>query len=81
MRRLWPLPLLMFGLVFLCLGLAYDVMFAGLPYQDPTPELQAGYEFHKGVAALIAQVGLGALALGLFGAVVQALARRTQASR
>ena len=36
--------LIVFGAFF------YDVIFAGIPYQDPTPELQASYEFHKSVA-------------------------------
>ena len=81
MRRLWPLPLLMFGLIFVCLGFAYDVMFAGIPYQDPTPGLQARYQFQAGVAAWILRLGLAALALGGVGVIVQAIARRFRASR
>ena len=63
MERFSPL----LGLVLvLCAGLAvagagffYDVIFASIPYQDPTPELQARYDFHSAVAGVIELCGLG----------------------
>ncbi len=45
------------GLGLIITGFAYDVLFAGIPYQDPTPELQATWEFHKGVADLFYRTG------------------------
>lgn len=30
--------------------LRYDIVFAGIPYQDPTPDLQARYAFHRSIA-------------------------------
>ena len=36
-------------LIVLC-GFIYDVLFAGIPYQDPTPALQARYDFHSSMA-------------------------------
>jgi hypothetical protein len=38
------------GFFILIVGFMYDLFFAGIPYQDPTPELQARWEFHKSVA-------------------------------
>ena len=38
------------GLAGMVGGFCYDVMFVGIPYQDPTPELQQQYELHSGAA-------------------------------
>ena len=38
------------GILIVMSGFVYDVVFAGIPYQDPTPELQARYDFHSAVA-------------------------------
>ncbi len=38
-------------------GFVYDVLFAGIPYQDPTPELQARYDFHSSVAGWFYKAG------------------------
>ena len=41
------------GVAGMLLGFVYDILFAGLPYQDPTPEVQAEWAFHKDVADTI----------------------------
>jgi hypothetical protein len=46
MKRGWPLLLIVAGLLLMVGGFVYDVMFAGIPYQDPTPEMSARYAFH-----------------------------------
>lgn len=55
----------MLGIVIVLSGLVYDVMFAGIPYQDPTPELQASYSFHASVAGIIYRTGEIVLVVGL----------------
>lgn len=40
------------GIVIL-LGFLYDVYFAGIPYQDPPPEILESYELHNFVATTI----------------------------
>ena len=57
------LPVIGFGIVLT--GFVYDVMFAGIPYQDPTPELQARYNFHSSVAGLFYKAGGILLLIGL----------------
>ena len=57
-------------------GVVYDVVFAGIPYPDPTPEMAAAYARHAGVAATIRWVGLGVVLAGVAGSVVRRLARR-----
>ncbi|MBW6455986.1 MAG: hypothetical protein K0A98_08860 [Trueperaceae bacterium] len=42
-RRSWPLLLVATGLAVFGGGFAQDVAFAGIPYQDPTPERAADF--------------------------------------
>ncbi len=58
------LPIL--GFAVAATGFVYDVLFAGIPYQDPTPELQSQWEFHKSVAGAFYKTGGILLLLGLF---------------
>jgi predicted MFS family arabinose efflux permease len=45
------------GIAIVMSGFVYDVIFAGIPYQDPTPEMQARYEFHSSIAGWILMSG------------------------
>lgn len=54
-----------FGLLLVLSGFVYDVLFAGIPYQDPTPEIQARYDFHSFIAGLFYKPGGVVLLLGL----------------
>jgi len=58
MKRIWPIGLIIVGVVIIFLGFVYDVLFAGIPYQDPTPELLATYNFHAQIASIIRWAGL-----------------------
>ncbi len=53
------------GFVLIGTGYAYDAMFAGVPFQDPTPELAARYAHHAEIAAWIGRAGLAVLVSGL----------------
>ena len=66
MKRFWPLLLIAAGICLLVFGIVYDVMFAGIPYQDPTPEMSARYARHSGIASVLRWAGVGAF---LFGSV------------
>ena len=55
---------LILGLAAMVGGFCYDVMFSGIPYQDPTPELQRQYEFHSGIAFYLETAGALILAIG-----------------
>jgi hypothetical protein len=57
------LPLL--GLLILIAGFLYFVTFAGLPYPDPTPELQAEWKYHKNISWIILKIGGVVLFMGL----------------
>jgi hypothetical protein len=62
-----PIGVFITGLLLLMLGFCYDLLFAGIPYQDPTPELTASYEFHSRVAERIEPAGAGGAGIGAAG--------------
>lgn len=82
-RGLRPLPLLALGIAAVGAGLLYDLTFAGLPFQDPSPELHRSWTFHHELAGWIIGAGLAVLSAGAVSALVallvapwRALARR-----
>lgn len=61
-RRVWPVFLCAVGLFLL--GFGYDLAFAGIPYQDPTPEMSARYARHSNIASTIRWAGVMVFLLG-----------------
>ena len=53
------------GLLLIVAGVVYDMLFAGIPYQDPTPQMQASWDFHHDVAGMIYGAGALVFVLGL----------------
>lgn len=53
------------GLLLLLAGVAYDTLFAGIPFQDPTPALERRYVLHASIAGWIQVAGLILLLLAL----------------
>jgi hypothetical protein len=49
---------LVLGLCLVVAGFLYDVQYAGIPYQDPTGEQQAQYNYHSGIASRMVGVGV-----------------------
>jgi len=77
-RSSWPLMLILLvgllGLGLLFGGFAYDVMFAGIPYQDPTPELAQSYARNARIASYLMRAGLGLMGLSVVSRVIWSLA-------
>lgn len=74
------LAALALGLLILIAGLGYDIAFAGIPYQDPTPAMASAYRFHSRVASVIVVGGLALLLIGLVGSSavgLRSIPRRT----
>lgn len=71
MRKFPARSLVVGGLIVIFFGFVYGSIFAGIPYQDPTPEMSANYDFHFSVSNIIVVIGLGALLLGMIGAVAK----------
>lgn len=53
------------GMAVILAGFVYDVIFAGIPYQDPSPELLSQYQFHAHIARQFYKVGWIAAVIGL----------------
>lgn len=61
------------GLCLMGLGFAYDVFFAGIPFQDPTPQLRAQYAHDAAIARGLELAGVLTIGVGLVMAVVRRL--------
>ena len=64
MKNWWSIGLLVLGVIIIFAGFVYDILLAGIPYQDPTPAMLANYNFHSQVASIIRWSGLGITAIG-----------------
>ena len=49
---------LLAGLTILMIGLYYLVIKAGIPYQDPTAEMQVQYAIHYGIGSVLSTIGV-----------------------
>lgn len=67
-----------YGVILLIVAYVYDVLFAGIPYQDPTPEMQSKWEMHKSIAGWIYTIGTLVLLSGVFSIVVQRIKHNKQ---
>ena len=77
-RRLWPFVLIAAGLLLVVVGFVYDVLFAGIPYQDPTPEMSARCARPASIASTIFWCGAGVFLLGSLSGFVRLFARKAQ---
>jgi hypothetical protein len=57
-NRLLLTGALLLGPAIVVAGFFYDVIFAGIPYQDPTPELQSRYFLHSTIASHVRWCGV-----------------------
>jgi hypothetical protein len=64
LRRRWPLLVFALGLLLMLAGFAYDVMCAGIPAQDPTPEMRRQYAANARIASTLCWAGAGAFVAG-----------------
>lgn len=75
-KQMWPYLLLAAGPFLLAAGFVYDLLFAGIPYQDPTPELAASYDRHSAIATVIYWSGILTLLAGLMVMILRFLVHR-----
>lgn len=45
------------GILLCLMGFYYSMIKAGIPYQDPTPELQMQYAIHEGIGRILLKNG------------------------
>lgn len=66
---------LLAGLTILMIGLYYLVIKAGIPYQDPTVEMQIQYAIHHGIGSVLSKTGL---ILAVLGGIARVIAWRVE---
>ncbi len=74
-QHLWWMTCIL-GVAGYIASFLYEAVFAGIPYQDPTPELQRNYDFHVQVARDLYQFGATLVGAGLVLGAYRALTRR-----
>jgi len=68
LHDLIPLSLLL-GIGIIIAGFLYDAFFAGIPFQDPTPQMTVHYNQQKIVASWFYLSGCAIFSLGFAGGV------------
>lgn len=76
-KRLRPASLIIIGLLLLFGGFAYDVLFAGIPYQDAPPEKLDRYVLHRRISSVICLLGFFGFVVGSGWGVTRLLTRRS----
>jgi len=76
MKKRIPLFLVVVGVCLIAAGFFYEVSFAGIPYQDSTPEMKAKYDYHAGIASKLTHIGIYPLSVGLLGVVALAVVKK-----
>lgn len=71
------LILVLAGLALMLAGFAYAMIFAGIPFPDPTPEMAADYARQLAIADGLALAGLILFAAGAIWGLVRLLMRRS----
>ena len=58
------------GCLIFASGVYYMIIRAGIPYQDPTPEMSLNYEINYRVGEILFTMGAAAFAVGAAGRVI-----------
>ena len=78
MKRFSPFILFALGIIVIFAGLVYDILYAGIPYPDPTPDLTARYNYYSQIASIIRWSGMGICITGGAVIIIQWLARKSR---
>lgn len=85
MRLRWRLLLISAGIALIIISFAYNAVFAGIPYQDPPPDLAARYAFHAAVANTLFWLGgvvcLAGILASILSVVLSVVIQRFRARR
>ena len=65
--------LVMLGIMLVFAGFGYDLLFAGIPPQDPPPDIAASYVFHARVARQIMRAGMMVFVVGVITSVTMGI--------
>ena len=68
--------IIILGILLIVGGFMYDLFFAGIPYQDPTPEMTQRFNFNKSVASTIELIGLIVIIIGIIKSILNKLLKK-----
>ncbi len=80
MKQIRPLYIVLVGAVVLIAGILYEIVFVGIPYQDPTPDLAAPYAHQSAVAYGVRIAGVLLFSLGVALAILRRVSGRRGAA-
>lgn len=69
------------GIIIFLIGCYYAVLEAGLPYQDPTVEMQIEYAINLGVGKVLIRCGGLTFLLGLLFRIILAIINKNHANK
>ena len=72
------LAFLLAGVIILLIAAYYSIVKAGIPYQDPPPELQIKYAVDAGIGDELFKTGLIVAALGILGRMISRILDKRQ---
>ena len=72
------LAFLLAGVIILLIAAYYSIVKAGIPYQDPPPELQIQYAVNTGIGDELFKAGLIVVALGILGRMISRILDKRQ---
>ena len=70
--------LIISGAVILLIGLYYMIIKAGIPYQDPTVEMQIQYEINMGIGNVLSLTGFCMTLVAVIIRIVLGLVRKNK---
>ncbi len=75
MKGISPLVLIGVGSLLLFVGFVYEILFAGIPLQDSTPEMMERYIRHSNIASLIYWKAFGVILIGVAAGIARLVGR------
>lgn len=78
MMKKMCITVIVMGIVLLLAGMYFSVMKAGIPYQDPTPEMAEQYARDEWIGRVSFCCGLVASLIGVTGVIITAVLKRRQ---
>lgn len=64
------------GIIIFLTGCYYAILEAGLPYQDPTPEMQIEYAINMGIGRVLTRCGGLTFLVGLFFRIILSIVNK-----
>lgn len=68
-RRKYDVVFIFIGITLVIIGFSYSIMYAGIPYQDPTDELLKKYNYNNSISETVIIIGFVFIIIGMIGTI------------